>query len=250
MIEGRKSELFYKYSCKGSPTVVFISGLGDGSDSWDGIQQEIAGIASTFAYDRAGTGKSPAVTIPCSCRDLVLELHEMLAELAVQPPYILVGHSFGGLIARLYAAYYPQDSSALVLVDAAAEYKEVAFEKILPEQLLPGNRAYLENPLLNSEKIDKRLSYRQIAEASLGEPGGIPISVITRGLPDRQGADWPAEEILEVEQLQQTGFLRLSTDGRQRFARSSGHYIHLNEPEIVIEEIRQMVELTSASYRE
>ena len=249
MLEGRKSELFYRYSYKGSPTVVFISGLGDGSESWDWIQKEIAVTASTLAYDRRGTGKSPAVTTPRSCRELVLELQGLLEALAVQPPYILVGHSFGGLIARLYAAYYPQDTSALVLVDAAAEFKEAAFDKILPEQLRQENTAYLENPLLNSEKIDKLLSYRQVAEASLGEPASIPLSVITRGLPDRQVADWPAGEILKAEQRQQAGFLRLSTAARQRIARNSGHYIHCDEPEIVVEEIKHTIELTLTNIR-
>ncbi|GKS14962.1 hypothetical protein YDYSY3_59620 [Paenibacillus chitinolyticus] len=73
----------------------------------------------------------------------------------VEPPYVLVGHSFGGLVARLYASLYPQLISGIVLVDAAPEYKELECEKVLPEKLAAQNREYFENSTLNHDKIDK-----------------------------------------------------------------------------------------------
>ncbi|WP_379141499.1 alpha/beta fold hydrolase [Paenibacillus sp. sgz500992] len=233
--------LFYRYTQKSAPAVIFISGLGDGGDSWSGVQDRIAALTTTLSYDRAGIGASTAASGPRTCDDLVQELHRLLSKLAVEPPYILVGHSFGGLVARQFAAKFRSRTAGLVLVDGVPEYKELAYEEVLPVHLIPANRAYLENPLLNSENIDKLASYRQIAETELQWPGTHPMSIITRGLPDEGEGDWPSTAILELEQKLQRGFLRWSAAGRQRIAGGSGHYIHHDEPEIVIEEITAMI---------
>lgn len=237
---GRK--LFCRYSLKGKPSVLFLAGLGDSCESWNVVQERISQMTSTFSYDRSGVGKSEPASpaMPRTCRDLVQELFELLAGIPVHPPYIVVGHSFGGLVARLFASLYPELVSGIVLVDAAPEYKELFYEKVLPKKLISGNRAYLENPLLNRERIDKERSYQEMANYS--RQSDIPLSVITRGLPDVQGvADWPHEEILRMEQRLQAEFMRLSTSNKQRIATRSGHYIHHDEPEIVIEEIMIMM---------
>lgn len=228
-------EMYSKSSRKGKPSVIFIAGLGDSCETWNEVQHRMSQITSTLSYDRAGVGRSQAASVPRTCYDLVEELSELLLALDVEPPYVLVGHSFGGLVARLYASLYPESISGIVLVDAAPEYKELAYEQVLPEHLVAGNREYYENPMLNREKIDKVQSYRQIDDHT--QPTGIPLSIITRGLPDRGDEDWPSQDILEIEQRLQAGFLRLSTSSKQRIAVRSGHYIHHDEPEVVIEEI-------------
>ncbi|SFC35644.1 Pimeloyl-ACP methyl ester carboxylesterase [Bacillus sp. 491mf] len=163
----------------------------------------------------------------------------MLLALEVEKPYILVGHSFGGLVARLYASLYPLNICGMVLVDAAPEYKELAYEKVLPENLLAGNREYYENPMLNSEKIDKIQSYKQVVDHS--KQSNLPLAIITRGLPDNGEEGWPSQEILEIEQRLQAEFQWLSTSSKYRIASRSGHYIQHDEPEIVIEEIMLML---------
>lgn len=231
--------LFNKYQRKNTPSVIFIAGLGDSHETWKKIQDRISDETSTLSYDRAGIGRSQDVAFPRTCCDLVEELSELLQELDVEKPYILVGHSFGGLVARLYTSLYPLDICGLVLVDAAPEYKELAYEKALPENLLAGNREYFENPMLNSEKIDKIQSYKQIVEHS--RQSDIPLSIITRGLPDNGEGGWPSQEILEIEQSLQAEFQLLSTSSKFRIAIHSGHYIHHDEPDIVIEEILLML---------
>lgn len=235
--QGRK--LFSKYSLKGKPSVIFIAGLGDSCESWNGVQERISQIASTLSYDRAGIGRSQDASVPRTCQDLAQELSELLSGIPIEPPYILVGHSFGGLVARLFASINPLLVSGILLVDAVPEYKELAYEKILPEKLIAGNRAYFENPMLNSEKIDKIESYKQIVEHSW--QSDIPLSIITRGLPDNDDEEWPHQEILKIEQRLQADFQRLSTASKHRIAGRSGHYIHHDEPEIVIEEIMLML---------
>ncbi|WNN74212.1 alpha/beta hydrolase [Lysinibacillus capsici] len=230
--------LFNKYR-KNTPSVIFIAGLGDSHETWKKVQDRIADETSTLSYDRASIGRSQDVAVSRTCCDLVEELFELVQALEVEKPYILVGHSFGGLVARLYTSLYPQDICGMVLVDAAPEYKELAYEKVLPENLLAGNREYFENPMLNSEKIDKIQSYKQIADYS--KESDIPLSIITRGLPDNYEDGWPSLEILKIEQSLQAEFQRLSTSSKFRIANRSGHYIHHDEPDIVIEEILFML---------
>ncbi|GIP29051.1 alpha/beta hydrolase [Paenibacillus sp. J23TS9] len=232
-------KLFGKHSLKGTPSVIFIAGLGDCSESWNVVQNRVSQITSTFSYDRAGVGRSEVASVPRTCLDLVQELSELLSVIPVKPPYILVGHSFGGLVARLFASCYPGLVSGIILVDAAHEYKELAYEKILPEKLIPKNRAYLENPMLNSEQIDKLQSYKEVVDHSW--QSSIPLSIITRGLPDHNDEEWPHQEILQIEQWLQADFQRLSTVSKIRIAGRSGHYIHHDEPEMVIEEIMSML---------
>lgn len=233
--------LFNKYQHKNTPSVIFIAGLGDSHETWKKVQDRISDETSTLSYDRAGIGRSQDIAVPRTCCDLVEELSELLQSLDVEKPYILVGHSFGGLVARLYTSLYPLDICGLVLVDAAPEYKELAYEKALPESLLAGNREYLENPMLNSEKIDKIQSYKQIVDHS--RQSDIPLSIITRGLPDDGEDGWPSQEILKIEQSLQAEFQWLSTSSKFRIASRSGHYIHHDEPDIVIEEILLMLKV-------
>lgn len=233
-------KLYSKYSENSTPSVIFIAGLGDSCETWEVVQNRISEVASTFSYDRAGIGRSQSVSKTRTCRCLVEELSELLQVLDVEPPFVLVGHSFGGLVARLYAGLYPHNICGVVLVDAAPEFKELAYEKVLPEERIAGNREYLLNPMQNSERIDKMRSYEQVAEhAKLHD---IPLSIIMRGLPDEYHEGWPHMAILEVEQKLQSEFQRLSTSSKIRVANQSGHYIHHDEPEIVVEEIMNMLE--------
>ncbi|KAA0759325.1 MULTISPECIES: alpha/beta fold hydrolase [Bacillus] len=231
--------LLNKYSRNSIPSVIFIAGLGDSYETWKKVQDRISQETSTFSYNRSGIGRSQVASVPTTCYNLVEELNELLLALEVEKPYILVGHSFGGLVARLYASLYPLNICGMILVDAAPEYKELAYEKVLPENLLARNREYYENPMLNSEKIDKIQSYKQIVDHS--KQSNLPLVIITRGLPDNVEEGWPSQEILEIEQRLQAEFQWLSTSSKYRIASRSGHYIHHDEPEVVIEEIMLML---------
>lgn len=88
---------------------------------------------------------------------------------------------------------------------------------------------------MNREKINKLQSYKEVVDHSWQST--IPLSILTRGLPDQDDKEWPYQEILQIEQRLQADFQRLSTASKITIARLSGHYIHQDEPEIVIEEI-------------
>jgi pimeloyl-ACP methyl ester carboxylesterase len=120
--DGRKINLYCEGS--GQPTVVMESGLGWGASSWRNVQDEIAKTSRVCVYDRAGYwGRSTAVSGERSAGAEADDLFAMLRAAHLRPPYVLVGHSYGGYIVRLFAYRHSQDVSGLVLVDPSTEYQ-------------------------------------------------------------------------------------------------------------------------------
>jgi pimeloyl-ACP methyl ester carboxylesterase len=105
---------------KGSQAVVFESGLMSTVLSWQGIQEELAAKFRVISYDRAGMGWSDMGPFPRTADRIVDELHSLLERAGIPPPYLLVGHSFGGLTMPLFAARYPSEVAGVVLVDPLA----------------------------------------------------------------------------------------------------------------------------------
>ena len=223
----------------GSPTVVFEAGLGDASETWTHVQSVIAEFAVTFSYDRAGMGQSDAAPIPRTCQDMVDDLKLLLAGARVSPPYILVGHSFGGMIVRLFASQHLDDVAGVMLVDATHEDRIAGFEKILSDELVERNRAYLNDPSHNSEHVDRVKSDEQLRNAR--QQFDFPLVVLTRGLPDELDDVWPSEDLQRVEQELQREFLRLSQNSSLVIAEKSGHFIQHDQPKLVIEAIRKVM---------
>jgi len=105
----------------GSPTVILESGLGWGLGTWRDVQAGAAEFTQVCSYDRAGYGWSDPDPSPRTSSEIVRDLHTLLQKAGVQPPYVLVGHSIGGLYMQLYAATYPSDVSGMVLLDSSHE---------------------------------------------------------------------------------------------------------------------------------
>jgi pimeloyl-ACP methyl ester carboxylesterase len=106
---------------QGRPTVVLEAGLADSLDSWHRVQPEIARFARVCSYDRAGYGYSDAGQMPRTSDRIALELHAALGSAGEKPPYVLVGHSFGGFNVRVFNGKYPDQVAGLVLVDSTQE---------------------------------------------------------------------------------------------------------------------------------
>ncbi|HEX8473487.1 MAG TPA: alpha/beta hydrolase [Pyrinomonadaceae bacterium] len=106
---------------KNGPTVVLIAGAGDFSFDWGLMQPEVSRFTRVCSYDRAGLAWSDPGPTPRTMRQDAYELHTLLKTARVQAPYVLVGHSIGGLIARVYAEQYPAEVAGMVLVDSTHE---------------------------------------------------------------------------------------------------------------------------------
>ena len=263
----------------GGPTVVLEAGYGNNAQVWDAIALPpgtaspavlpgVAAFTRVCAYDRPGTrigpgpeysSRSDPVPQPRTAADTVADLHALLGAADVPGPYVLVGHSFGGVIVRLYAATYPAEVAGLVLVDSSHEDQNsrfrtaltadqwAAFDRLSPE-MSPELADYPE-----LERMDLDASFAQLRTAAAAHPlPSLPLVVLTHGVP--VGADLPPEQRTElppdfpwdtiemVSQELQAGLAALVPGARQVIATESGHYIQLDEPELVIEAIRQVVE--------
>jgi pimeloyl-ACP methyl ester carboxylesterase len=125
---------------EGSPAVVMDSGLPGSVLSWRWVQPEIAKFTCACSYDRAGLGWSDAGPMPRIAGRIVEELHRLLERAGVPPPYVLVGHSFGGLTVRLFAARYPGEVAGMVLVDPIGPGEWLAPDSRQKRELLSGAR--------------------------------------------------------------------------------------------------------------
>src|SRR4051812_626004 len=110
--------LYLECKGEGSPTVVLEAGSGGDHESWSAVVPEVRRANRVCAYDRANTGSSDALAGIRSSADVATELHLLLETANIAPPYILVGHSLGGISMRLFASMYAEDADGLVLVDA------------------------------------------------------------------------------------------------------------------------------------
>jgi pimeloyl-ACP methyl ester carboxylesterase len=106
---------------KGEPTVVLLAGAGDFSFDWGLVQPDAAKFARVCSYDRAGYAWSDPGPMPRTMRQDAYELHTLLKTAQIKGPYVLVGHSLGGLIARVYTSQYPDEVAGLLLVDTTHE---------------------------------------------------------------------------------------------------------------------------------
>ncbi len=102
----------------GSPTVVIDAGWGDWSLGWSGVQPAVAATTQVCTYDRAGMGYSEAGPLPRNAGQFAKELHTLLERAGVPGPYVLAGHSMGGLTVRVFAHDYPADVAGIVLIDS------------------------------------------------------------------------------------------------------------------------------------
>ena len=235
-IGGRK--LAHFRSGMGIPTVILEAGLGDSLEVWEKIQDAVSEFTSVCSYDRAGQGQSDPAPTPRTCQDMVADLHNLLTNAKLPPPYVLVGHSFGGMIMRLFAHQYPREVTGMVLVDAVHEDRDIGFEAVMSEDLIQRNRTYLQHPERNSENVDKLASADQLR--ATWRIYDFPIYILTRGKADEDDPIWPSAALQKVERDLQGEFLKLSSKSNQVIDEKSGHYIQVDNPELVIDAIRQV----------
>jgi len=232
-------------SAKGSPTVVMDAGGYDSSDSWNVVQPEIAKFAHVCVYDRAGLGKSergPSPSYPS--QEIVKDLHVLLVNAGIAPPFVLVGHSFGGMNVRLYASQHPDDIAGMVLIDSVHEDEMDRWIAVLPprikQQFSDADKAQL-----------ARLAVSEGQVRAAHWHSDIPLVVLTHGVvsPGDYGFPSMAAEGEKLRLQMQEALSCLSSRSKHIIADKSGHYIQRDQPQLVIDSIRQVVEATRTSDR-
>jgi pimeloyl-ACP methyl ester carboxylesterase len=274
------------------PTVIFESGIAATSQNWLKVQESVAGYTRAVSYDRGGLGWSSAGGSERTPSNIARELHEMLQQAAIPGPYVMVGHSFGGLVVRRYAALYPGEVAGVILLDpmrteewppvneaqrallnrgvrlagfgipvarfglarlattsllcrsgrASRAFSRAAgrgglhvMDRItcevgkMPREVWPIVAAHWASPKFyrglaaHLEAVPKTVAEMHGSDAV----DGMPVVLLTPG----------TAEPLCGERLR-----RIGPEARQVIAERSGHWVHLDQPELVLDTIRSMVE--------
>lgn len=231
--------LYTKTQGKSGPSVVFISGLGDGLTTWSEIQSELAKRYQTLSYDRAGVGQSTPAGHASTGLDVAQELKQVLEKSELAPPYLLVGHSVGGLYARIFAGKYPHLVSGMVLLDYTLEDKILALKEadlggMTPEQLLA-----LIAEEMGLEKGSKRefissLKTAEQVKASKLPPNPVTVITALKPSPEETPEDMQLKSLLHGQYVQ-------SVPNSKHIQLQSSHYVHLDHPNLVIAEIKARI---------
>lgn len=247
---------------RGLPSVIFEAGLEPGGGlSWYKVQDEISKYTTTLSYDRAGLMWSERGENPKTAENIATELHLLLEKANVKKPYVVVGHSFGGLLLRRFVEKYKDEVSGVVLVDASSTHQNellgessyvplwlveylnnVGIVRLMPTFVYPNTK--------RSEDINryiKELTFKglrtTIEETNLFDViakevstitsfGDIPLSVISAS--SRSDKVWG--------ELQKD-LLKLSTNSKQILSNDSEHYIQLEYPQLIIDIIKDKLNL-------
>jgi pimeloyl-ACP methyl ester carboxylesterase len=282
------------------PAVIFEAGISATCLSWTQVRSQVEAFARACAYDRAWLGWSQPSSSPRTISHIVDELHALLVAARIPRPFVLTGHSFGGLIVGVYAAKYPDDVKGLVLVDPLSAREWLNVPPSQARMLALGVKLSRRGAILARIGVVRaalallmgggKLVPKLIARASSGR-GESVISRLVGEVQKMPPETWPmvrshwcqpksflglaayleslpasAREAAALEepdavpitvlsaanstpqQLEERAALaRRSPHGRHILAAKSGHWIQLDEPELVIEAIRAMVGLTTPS---
>lgn len=241
--------------------MVLVSGLGDGADVWSRqpeeadqdsptVYGEVAGFTRVCAYDRPGTGgsRSTEVAQPTSAQTSADDLHALLIASGEAAPFVLAGHSYGGPIVRLFASDHPNDIAGLVLVDGLSEDLGAG---LTPVQMSLFEQLNTPPPESGAESFDFTTLVTELRESS--PVPDVPVIVLTAGTPqltsdvlasgqlppgvDQAFADalWAAQTA--AQDLLPAKFIR----ARHVTDSGSDHYIHLDNPQLVVDSIRDVV---------
>jgi pimeloyl-ACP methyl ester carboxylesterase len=191
------------------------------------IQPAVARTTRVCTYDRAGVGVSdprPASVSPLTSVTQARELHALLDVIGEQGPFVYVGHSYGGMIARAFAATYPDETVGLVLLDASSEPEIPVYDRLHAGAWNDGTVSHAPN-----QRIDIHASVRELERAPA--LGATPLIVVTAGvLQDRWLATVP-----KLEARAQTRLASQSSDAIHVVDQGKGHFLPDNDPTLVID---------------
>jgi pimeloyl-ACP methyl ester carboxylesterase len=293
---GNGARLYLLEMGAGDPTVLFEAGIGATHLNWRGIQETISESARTVSYDRSGLGWSSRCRTARIPGNIAAELHQMLQRSGYKPPFILVGHSFGGLVMRRYALLYPDEVAGVVLIDPMRCEQWPPLDPSKQSQIDLGRRlirfavpvascglarlmvsllfcraSHISDQLVGAAGAHKRHVLTRLktevrkmprtvwpaVAAHWSRPGfyaGIRSHISS--IPDtvtEMDALPPIREIpitvltpANTTALSQDDLDRIGDRAQQVFARNSEHWIHLDEPVLVIDAIRAMAAATVA----
>ena len=229
-------QLYLTCQGEGSPTVVMESGGRGHSGGWNLVQPSVAGFTRVCAYDRAGTGRSESAPAHDTAQQIADDILSLLETAGIDGPYVMVGHSLGGFLVRVFANTYLEDVVGMVLVDTGHGDPVARFQEVLT----PEEWRQVQDLILHDDEGFNLPGGLDLLGPDLGD---IPLVVLTAGR--RSASPLPldiAERLDQVRLETQQELLTLSSHSTHVIAEESGHGIQEDQPDLVIEAIRQVVE--------
>lgn len=238
------------HSCvygKGSPTVVLVSGFGAPQAYWNPVVPELASQTTVLTYDRAGVGKSEIGELPSHGKQAATDLHTLLTKRNLPKPYIVIGHSYGGSVVRLFASMYPDDIGGIILEDSS-------HEAILEEQrkILKGKDLELLEKMVSrfatpdNPKTEGDYRFITMEQVKNSKPlPRVPFVVLTAG--DRSKhmppifSDEANKKLAELGIELQKKLVAMIPGGKHIIVDDAGHNIHLEKPEALIAPVIEMI---------
>ncbi|MDI1428805.1 alpha/beta fold hydrolase [Polyangium sorediatum] len=229
---------------EGVPTVVLDSGLGLDGSAWADVQPEVGRFTRVCAYDRAGRGYSSAAPKPHSNRQMAHELGVLLDRAGQRGPYVLVGHSMGGMNVRLFASEHADRVAGMVLVDAVGDEQPSRYWALMPDAAMAEMRDMLDK-LPEGLDFDTFVAGFADMRAASRSMGDVPLVVLTHGREDPPPPQVSsAEQTMKIRvawQEMQTDLAKLSTNAVHVTAPKSGHNMQWEAPRLVVGAIHQVV---------
>ncbi|MFH1265872.1 MAG: alpha/beta hydrolase [Planctomycetota bacterium] len=243
-----KETLEYLVVGSGSPTIVLVSSSGDPMEGWHRVLGPLGESSTVFAYNRPGVGGSSKPALPQTVEHMVETLRTLLREVGLPSPYVLVGHSLGGLIVNLFARRFPADVAAVVMLEATAPEDPAVMADNDPiiRRIARRTMGTIFGKEANAET--EHVVRTSIAVEQAGPFPAIPLIVVTGDKPAMSWMSWAtAPEAAAARAEYQQKLAKLSPVGRQIIAARSGHCPHFTEPEVVVAAVREALSLAQAN---
>lgn len=246
-LQTRSGALEYVVSGSGRPAIVLLNGAGVTLEGWRALYPAIEQAGTVFAWNRFGVKGSDSPRLAQTGAVVVASLRELLAYAGLEPPYVLVGHSLGGLYANLFARVYPNEVAAVLFLEATHPRDQ---------EVLQQHKSQLAGALSKVFSLPQRLfranvhaEIEWVAEtvdeiAGAGPFPDIPLTVITGGANPPKWLMSPAA--LQARREHQRDLARLSPQGEQVIAPGSGHFPQLTEPGLVLDALRALLRRVAA----
>ncbi|MDO3387188.1 alpha/beta hydrolase [Gilvimarinus sp. SDUM040013] len=236
----------YRYEMHEGPTLIMEVGLADEMDDWGEVLTELSSISGIFTYNRAGFRGSYSINSVRDAKTIVTELNELLIAAKVKPPFILVGHSLGGAYMELYAKTFPENIAGVLLIDPndaryPAACKALELDHCEPPGSMPWWAELIYPRAVAGEIKAWSHSLEQVRRSTTFPP--VPLAVLSAGNDKRRG-DVNAIKRQELTQHLHRQLSELSSVSKHEVCMECGHYVHRDNPQLVVEAVRWI--LTSA----
>lgn len=248
----------------GQPIVIFESGHGTPMGNWDKVLAGTSDLAPVITYDRPGIGESESIDEIPSIENVSDRLIKILKHLEMDPPYILVGHSLGGLYVRGFAVYYPELLAGLIIIDPAdftenhrnkrayydvLNWKDSSIDSLINRIIEKRKKRHEQAPaaIRREGQYLEKIREEEFKEITENELPNIPVHIITGGRfdnnpnpnrPRRYDVEAVFRSKMKHRVARWTDVIQSVDNGMMFYSADAGHFVQWDDPELVISSIR------------